>query len=154
MSRNHVFSDPINLLITFCLFISATIVGFHIARQAYLDDSLFGVIYMGGLAIILDVLLLIFTFPKVFVQIKFTDKGIYICKLYKKKNFIPYRELKITNATYNHMGYCPTYIVFSTRTLSKYESTHINLVEQKDIVKVLKSKKVVHLVKKYTDKDI
>ena len=96
------------------------------------------------------IVILISFIPKWFGRMEFSENGLYVCKPFKKKFFIEYSKIhQITMATYDHTGFHPAYIVITTRKLSPYEHTHINLVNDDNVVILRKRKKVLKLLKTY-----
>lgn len=158
MRQNKVFLNlKLVIAIAFSAIISTIIyMGFVIEIErgnistASESDKVGSQIICIVLILLFDITILSVLVPKWFVIIEFSKNGLYIYKPFKKNFFIAYSKIRqITMATYNHIGFHPKYIVLATRKLSPSEKTHINLVNDDNVVILRKRKKVLKLLKKY-----
>ena len=70
----------------------------------------------------------LFSAPKWYANIEFTQEGLIFRAPFRKTALIPYKRIHIYPASYIHVCVEVPYIVFSTKIMSNYELTHINNV--------------------------
>lgn len=68
----------------------------------------------------------LFSAPKWYANIEFTQEGLIFRAPFRKTTLIPYKRIHIYPASYIHVCVEVPYIVFSTKIMSNYELTHIN----------------------------
>lgn len=158
MKNDKVF---VNLRIVVAIFVYVMIITmicfgiiFDLETGSILVESETDILFIKGFFIVLTLLLNIVIFlvsiPKWFVKIIFSKTGLYIVRPFQENAFVPYSNIcQITVATYNHIGMFPKYIVFSKRKLSEYEKTHINLIDDENVIILRHRKKVLRLIEKY-----
>lgn len=131
-----------------CIYIILGIDTGIILSETETDGWMIKIIF-GSLIFLLNISIFLFVIPKWCVVVEFTQNGLYLLKLFEKKTFIPYSDIRqVTIVTYNHMGIYPKFIAISKRKLSKHEKTHANLINDRSIIVLRYRKKVLNLIEK------
>lgn len=157
MRSNKVFLNFHMVIAVFIYAIVTTVICLYIIQgidvgiilsKTETDGLMIKIIFV-SLIFLLDISIFLFVFPKWCVVVEFTQNGLYLLKIFEKKAFIPYSDIRqVAIITYNHMGIHPKFIAISKRKLSKHEKTHANLINDRNIIVLRYRKKVLNLIEK------